>query len=484
MQKVYLLLRDNQQTGPYSLDELIQLKLKDSDLIWIEGSSAGWYYPKEIDALRPFVAAPVSIKNTKENIGKKEKEIPAQSNIETVKTQAVPFNSTATTGKKVFVSLPNKPFQKTNPQKKTLDEYFDQRTEQLRSKLNPIEATTEKSSIKPVEQPVPEIKVEAPKVEEPKKTPIVPPVTKEVFTATETKKTAKKIEPFFTNPSLKIPEERVQPNTPKVARKKKNYSNELTGAAFLLITGLIIWWVVKTIGDNSEPTTTLAQQMPVSGQPQESNTLSVSSNPELIPDSMAVQNFDEATPEQSQLKIITPTTKKPFVTKKTATKPDSTPITPEVVSEPVIRQEEPVLPAEQKSEPVVIQEAEKKKGLLKKIGGLFKKKEEAPPANSTNREESAPVNIIDDVDVKISTTNNSWMMGVQGLKLTLYNKSNVTLKKASVDVIYYNDQNGVLEKKTLQFFNIPPKKSQAIAAPDHQYADHAGYKILSAVGEN
>lgn len=44
----YLLLRDNKQTGPYTLEE-IQLKgFKPYDLIWVEGKSAGWRYPGEL----------------------------------------------------------------------------------------------------------------------------------------------------------------------------------------------------------------------------------------------------------------------------------------------------------------------------------------------------------------------------------------------------------------------------------------------------
>ena len=55
MQKIYVLLRNDQQTGPYSLQELIQFDLKPYDLIWIEGKSAGWYYPQEIGALHPYL---------------------------------------------------------------------------------------------------------------------------------------------------------------------------------------------------------------------------------------------------------------------------------------------------------------------------------------------------------------------------------------------------------------------------------------------
>ena len=52
MQKIYSLLRNNKQSGPYSLEELLQLNLKPFDLVWIEGKSGGWSYPSEIDALK------------------------------------------------------------------------------------------------------------------------------------------------------------------------------------------------------------------------------------------------------------------------------------------------------------------------------------------------------------------------------------------------------------------------------------------------
>lgn len=53
----YLLLRDNKQSGPYSVDELAIHGLKAYDLVWLEGKSAAWRYPSEIEELKPF--APV-----------------------------------------------------------------------------------------------------------------------------------------------------------------------------------------------------------------------------------------------------------------------------------------------------------------------------------------------------------------------------------------------------------------------------------------
>lgn len=51
----YLLLRDNKQSGPFTAEELIATGMKAHDLIWIEGKSAAWRYPEEIDELKPHL---------------------------------------------------------------------------------------------------------------------------------------------------------------------------------------------------------------------------------------------------------------------------------------------------------------------------------------------------------------------------------------------------------------------------------------------
>lgn len=53
----YLLLRSNKESGPYALDQLITMGLKPYDLVWVEGKSAAWRYPGEIEELKPY--APV-----------------------------------------------------------------------------------------------------------------------------------------------------------------------------------------------------------------------------------------------------------------------------------------------------------------------------------------------------------------------------------------------------------------------------------------
>jgi hypothetical protein len=55
MKRVYLLLRNNIESGPYTLEELIRQRLRPSDLVWVEGTSHVWSYPSEIDELKKYV---------------------------------------------------------------------------------------------------------------------------------------------------------------------------------------------------------------------------------------------------------------------------------------------------------------------------------------------------------------------------------------------------------------------------------------------
>jgi hypothetical protein len=50
MEKVYLLLRNNVQSGPFSYAQLVKHSLKPSDLVWVEGESTAWLTPAELEA--------------------------------------------------------------------------------------------------------------------------------------------------------------------------------------------------------------------------------------------------------------------------------------------------------------------------------------------------------------------------------------------------------------------------------------------------
>jgi hypothetical protein len=54
----YLLLRNNKESGPFTIDEIREMPLKAYDLLWVVGKSAAWRYPGEIPEIKPF-APPV-----------------------------------------------------------------------------------------------------------------------------------------------------------------------------------------------------------------------------------------------------------------------------------------------------------------------------------------------------------------------------------------------------------------------------------------
>jgi hypothetical protein len=154
---------------------------------------------------------------------------------------------------------------------------------------------------------------------------------------------------------------------------------------------------------------------------------------------------------------------------------------------------------------------EKKKKLGEVLKGIFTKKEkkdesnnEAPvmedPKPATNRQatrreaEEKPtnenassneintVNLMEQVEL-YSNAPSSWMMGVKNLKITLKNRSDVTIQAASVTVNYYNENDELLEKKMIYFSNVAPRSKAIVSAPDQKFADHVDFKLTTVTAK-
>ncbi len=65
----YLLLRNNKESGPFTIEEIKGMTLKPYDLLWVVGKSAAWRYPGEINELKSF-APPVPVQITDSYINK------------------------------------------------------------------------------------------------------------------------------------------------------------------------------------------------------------------------------------------------------------------------------------------------------------------------------------------------------------------------------------------------------------------------------
>ena len=107
----YLLLRDNKKSGPYSAEELSAMGLKAYDLVWLEGKSAAWRYPGEIDELKSF--APAVEEQPYDRFYKK----PAPQNrfAPRIALETQPTGKASRPGSKVYVRIPQTSARKSPP---------------------------------------------------------------------------------------------------------------------------------------------------------------------------------------------------------------------------------------------------------------------------------------------------------------------------------------------------------------------------------
>ena len=112
----YLLLRNNKKSGPYSLQQLLDLGFKPYDLIWVEGRSAAWLYPSEVDSLKEYATATEEQPYDRFYKKPKEEKSISQPVSRQEETETLPIKHKKTeTTKRVFVSLPkNFPVQEKN----------------------------------------------------------------------------------------------------------------------------------------------------------------------------------------------------------------------------------------------------------------------------------------------------------------------------------------------------------------------------------
>lgn len=138
MQKIYLLLRNNQQSGPYSLDELIRLGIKPDDLLWIEGKSVGWFYPSEIEELKQY-------SNSNHSAASKNTAAPT--------TSRQTNTTSGDGGKKIFVSMPANFEVPPVKKEKTTEDNIEQKAEALRKRVQNYTAAPDNSFATDMPQP-------------------------------------------------------------------------------------------------------------------------------------------------------------------------------------------------------------------------------------------------------------------------------------------------------------------------------------------
>lgn len=433
MQKVYLLLRNNKQTGPYSFEELLQLHLKPHDLIWVEGKSYGWRYPTEVETLKSYFTIP---------------EVP--------QPQATSFSPVEPASdapvlpvqpKNIFVRMPVNGSQRSQPETKPVDP-IEQKAEELRKRV-------------------------------------------QAFTPQQ--------EPIKTNYArdLQDAEEEYTRWVYQKKTKKKSLINKKSTAVTTICLLLFFggWYGVKFF--SSVPPVAERIILPSSeekGEPSTINETQAKENNRIEGDVVSSTTLP-GKPVKEKIKVQGSTKEIVSEKQESVTGIETT------QNETAEKNTDNAISEEKVPEVIAETPAENKKTLKEKISDLFRKRKgdesaaQSEPKSSGNdnerkathrddEDETIPalVDVSNEVELKTNKIADSWMMGVKNLKLTLYNRSNITIQSAKVEVLYYSEQNNLLEKKVLSYANIPPKKSQTIGAPDQRLADHIEYKVISATG--
>lgn len=400
MTEVYLLLRNNEQSGPYSLDDLAELQLTEKDLVKQAGKQSGWFHPYELGL--PYM---LSWHVQKQN---------ANGATHVSHSSPIKADVPAATGIATDPAV----------------DAVDQTIEELSKKITAI-----RNNLKMVEE---QIHAEA---EEQAKQPV----------------------------TLK----------PENVKSKKRFSYAWILFIVIFIVIMLLSWMLYSQFSKTKSVSSTSASL---------NETAVGTSAFEYPQTNLFFNdppsadgvYQENAIDSASLSATVPAVLKPKAPQRRTGNTRNTGnrlITPVSSSANDSGFHPEKITDEGRVALSFVMAEEERKTLLQKIAALFKKKDE--PVN-TNQNPVTEETVYDKFKIGIHTTNYPWLKGVQGLTLTLKNLSSQTIRYATVNVVYYTAQDAVIERSTVHFKNILPGKVQAVAAPDHQWAHHAGYEIVSA----
>jgi len=478
----YLLLRDNKESGPFSTEDLVKMGLKPYDLVWLQGKSAAWRYPSEIDELKPY--APEVEEQPFDRFFKKP-------------------SATGNTGEMI---QPVSQSSSVNDQYKAYAPKVAAQDEQPVKKravfvTMPGQTAERKVAVKPA--PVPK--------------PVVAPIPD--YTMADAEETISVTE----NPVAKIkysqPLDEIKEMYVKTLKDRKD---KIARKSFMkislkraaLVAGLIGLGVLTGLILKSKPAANaqLAQQLPsattntvaVTNQPQPSETIAEQpSSQETQPLDPPVETSPLSQPETSTL---------PMNEKTTAEKPQRR------ITEPVgsaaerLRKEKNIVPSETAAA------KETRKPLAVMPSAETRKKEDQqefaaaetnpltgertrsvrmiPPAVSSektsrpenDRPSSSENNIVTGASAlsglgdKVSVASNDYkrvaLGGIRNLELTVSNHSKYDLDEVAVELQYLKPGDQVLKTQIVQFKSVAANNTETLRIPDTNRGVKVQFRIV------
>ena len=459
----YLLLRSNKQSGPYSLQQLVSVGLKPYDLVWVEGKSAAWRYPSEVDPLKDY--APVTEEQPYDRFYKKPDEKQQQTPQEKIVSQPTYDR---------FYKKPDEKQQQT-PQEKIVSQPIPA-TEETRSIPVSNKAVTAgkkvfvsmpgNTTVSRAAQP-PVVKApaeEKPKIIEEKRIESKPVLVKEEPVVSE-KPVLPKPQPVFNEPTISSFKEEPALNekyseslddikrryTETYLNRKKRSKWTSTHTSLVQVFGGAIFFCLLVVfayknfsGEETQARTTV-----IKPDKRAINTSTVSTTPVAIPPAATENKEDQKKKPETKKDTRNPVDESLAVT--TAAENNDQPVS-----------ESEFAPVENKST--------EKKAIMPNSTDEPKAEEVKPKVRKVN------INRL--VNVRANNYKQRAFGGVMNLELTVNNDSKFDLDKVVVELQYLKPSEQPIKTEKIVFNSIGANDSQTIKIPDYLRGIKVSYRVL------
>lgn len=473
----YLLLRDNKETGPYTMDELVKLGLKAYDLVWIQGKSAAWRYPSEIAELKPY--APAVEEQPFDRFYKKPAATSAhKTSVEgTVPTNSIPREYEAyipkakvsdrpSAKRKIFVTMPSQAAEK-------------------KVDTNPVQIA------KPAIAAIPDYT--QPEIEE---------------TISITEKPVARIK--YSQPLDEIKEmyvKTLKDRKVRLARKNILRTNLKRAAVVLGLVGIgaLAGFILR-----SKPAANnqLAQQLPaitapaiLNDQPATNDKANYQEDP--APESLPIDQLNQIKPGSSNNRIENrllsheESVQEPIINERkparnTFQQEDNSSLQKEtketrkplaVMPPPETRKQQSYREYSTETDPVT---GERKRTV--RTNGAFADEQlmtETTGKSQPNNETSAP-DALSGLGDKVTVVSNDYkrvaLGGIRNLELTVRNNSKYDLDEVSVELQYLKPGDQVLKTQMVHFKSVPANESETLRIPDTNRGIKVQFRIVRIGG--
>ncbi|MBS1914884.1 MAG: hypothetical protein JST87_01335 [Bacteroidetes bacterium] len=436
----YLLLRDNKQSGPYTFDEIKAKGFKAYDLVWIEGKSAAWRYPGEIEEFK-LIAPPVE-EQPFDRFYKK----PAQN------------HSTSTTSSVIQDHIAD-----THPADKIIRE-INTNASDPNKKIYVNLPAAQKNNFVPEKKEISKNRVEEQEKKEAEIKQIIPPVIKE----------SPKQNPFFSEEDnirdkqsyvSKTTYREAAPKTENASTNRKEYINKyffsIVSAVLLLVSGIAIGLLINrnsannidknkldiisnnpsSVTQNDNNITSVPVSNPVAGQAQ----------PTVKKDTVASIIGAKSREEKKNIAADN-------ASKKKTTDKDKTDVVQQLSAPPAA--------------PVNIDSSNP--SYFPKREAIHRSDVAADKDNNGNAHTTSLVNL---VSVTTNKYNVGTFGGISDLQLTINNQSSHALDLVVVEVQYIQANKKVYKTENINFRNISAGASLTEVAPSTSRGIKVQYRI-------